>query len=303
MQFSRSPFKLALLPALVLAVSMPVAAQTDKTAPPHADKAHADKPMMDKPMADKPMADKSMPAGKPVAMDKAVPATDAVSKGHAMRASKIIGAKVRGGAEDKKLGEIEDLVVEMGSGNVRYAVLEFDPGVFSSDKLFAVPMKELRPANDDETLIYKNMSKERLERVSVNKADWKKALNNSQYMAGVDKTYGLKPAAGAGRTYAASDLIGKDVKSREGKGIGEIKELVVDTSSGKVAYAVLAFDPSIFDAEKLFAFSLASFKAGKDKDDLVLNVDKTMIKSMKEFKEDRWAKLNDPDRKYVNTVK
>jgi PRC-barrel domain len=38
----------------------------------------------------------------------------------------------------KALGEINDLIVDMNTGEVRYAILEFDPGVFTPEKLFAV---------------------------------------------------------------------------------------------------------------------------------------------------------------------
>ena len=295
MHTPRSTFKLALLPALLLALTLPAAAQTDKSAAPMA----APGAMT----TTKPMnADKPVVAGKPVADQKTMPATTAMTKYHAVRASKLMGKNVHS-ADDKNLGEIEDLIVDMDTGNVRYAVLEFDPGIFKGEKLFAVPLQDLQMVNEKDNLLYKNMSREKLEKVAVEKSDWKKALSNRQFLEGADRTYGMKPPAGNVRTIAASDLIGKNIESREGKGIGEIKELVLDMSAGKVAYAVLAFDPSIFSGEKLFAFSLASFAKGKDKDDLVLNVDKAKIQAMKDFKEDRWAKLNDPDREsYVNSV-
>ncbi|MEJ7687291.1 MAG: PRC-barrel domain-containing protein [Variovorax sp.] len=88
-----------------------------------------------------------------------------------MRASTLIGKSVRGN-DGKNVGQIRDLMVNMNTGDVHYAMLEFDAGIFKPEQLFEVPIKELRMAADGDDLSY-NMSKERLERVSVNRGDWK----------------------------------------------------------------------------------------------------------------------------------
>ncbi|MBQ1767308.1 MAG: PRC-barrel domain-containing protein [Aquincola sp.] len=55
-----------------------------------------------------------------------------------MRASQLIGMKVRN-RDGQFIGKIDDLVVNMGNGDVRYAVLSFDAGVLSNERLFALP--------------------------------------------------------------------------------------------------------------------------------------------------------------------
>lgn len=227
----------------------------------------------------------------PVAMSakdmKSQPATM-----QAMRASKLIGMKVNG-AQGKDVGEIKDLIVNVNTGDVRYALLEFDPGFFKSEKLFAVPVKELKKDGDKDALHYADTSRQKMERAGVDKADWKKAVYNRRYVEGLDKNYGYKPVAGTSRSFRASELIGKDVNSRAGKDIGDIKELVVDLNSSKISYAVLGFDPSWTAGEKLYAFPLTAFKMNKDKDDLMLDVDQSMIASMKAFDANKWSSLND----------
>lgn len=227
----------------------------------------------------------------PVAMSakdmKSQPATM-----QAMRASKLIGMKVNG-AQGKDVGEIKDLIVNVNTGDVRYALLEFDPGFFKSEKLFAIPVKELKKDGDKDALHYADTSRQKMERAGVDKADWKKAVDNRRYVEGLDKNYGYKPVAGTSRSFRASELIGKDVNSRAGKDIGDIKELVVDLNSSKISYAVLGFDPSWTAGEKLYAFPLTAFKMNKDKDDLMLDVDQSMIASMKAFDANKWSSLND----------
>jgi len=214
---------------------------------------------------------------------------------NAVRASELIGKNVQG-SEKKSVGEIKDLIINVNTGDVRYALLEFDPGFFKSEKLFAVPIKALTMGADNKTLSYQDMSRDKLQKAGVDKADWKKAVDNRRYIDGLDKNYGFQPPDGSARSIRASKLIGKDVNSRAGKDIGEIKELVINMSTAKVHYAVLAFDPSWVSSEKLFAFPLTAFKMPANKDDLVLDVDKSMIAAMKNFDSKRWESLNDLNR-------
>ena len=238
------------------------------------------------------------PAAYAQTTNTAAPVPSAMTKApsyHAIRASVVIGKGVRD-ANDKDLGKIRDLIVDVTTGNVRYAILEFDPGFFKSDKLFAVPLKDLAFVADDKDLVYKNMNRQQLEKTGMAKADWQKALDNRRYVEGLDKNYGFKPPAGDAHSFRASKLIGKDVNNRAGKDIGQINDLVVDMGANKVSYAVLGFDPTWFGKEKLFAFPLASFVMVNGKDDLVLDVDKPKLEAMKSFDAGRWAHLNDLDR-------
>ena len=228
------------------------------------------------------------PGGTPIA---------AASQGasyHAIRASVVIGKSVHG-TDGKDLGKISDLIVDTTTGDVRYAILEFDPGFFKSDKLFAVPVKELAFAGDDKPLLYRKMNRPQLEKTGVDKADWQKALDNRRYVDGLDQNYGFKPPAGNAHSFRASKLIGKDVNNRAGKDIGQINDLVLDMGASKVAYAVLGFDPSWFAREKMFAFPLSAFQHVSGKDDLILDVDKAKLEAMKSFDAGRWGHLNDLD--------
>ena len=66
------------------------------------------------------------------------------------RSSKLVGMEVRN-PEGEDLGKIEDLVIDLHSGQVRYAALSFGGFLGVGDKLFAVPMKSMTfvPSDDD----------------------------------------------------------------------------------------------------------------------------------------------------------
>lgn len=209
----------------------------------------------------------------------------------ALRASKIIGKEVRN-PEGKNIGQIRDLIVNMNNGQVRYAMLEFDPGIFQGERLFAVPTTQLRLGSDDQ-LVY-NMTRDKLEQAAVPRADWNKAWHDHDYLGRMDKVWGVTQPSNDERAYRVSDLLGKDVNSPSGKDIGDLKDLVINMATQKVHYAVLAFDPSWTAPEKNFAFPLSAFNLTADKDELVLDVDKAKIQAMKSFDDSRLANLNDP---------
>ena len=58
----------------------------------------------------------------------------------------------------------------------------------------------------------------------------------------------------------ASDLIGKNVTNRSGEGLGEIKDLVVDTTNGRVQYAVISMGGFLGMGDKLYAYPLERFE-------------------------------------------
>jgi sporulation protein YlmC with PRC-barrel domain len=85
-----------------------------------------------------------------------------------------------------------------------------------------------------------------------------------------------------------SELVGKDVTNPKGENLGEIKDLVVDTTSGKVQYAVISFGGFMGLGDKLFAYPLDKFERTADRGKLVLNVDKEKMKSAPGFDDKNW---------------
>lgn len=231
------------------------------------------------------------PAGSQKAPDATTAKAASSSTYRAMRASTLIGTSVRS-PRGENLGQIRDMIVNMNTGDVRYAVLEFDPGIFQGERLFAVPTTQLRMAPDRNDVVYE-MSKAKLEQSAVKRADWDTAWRDPNYIARLDKVWGVQQPARGALAHRASDLIGKDVNSRTGEKIGEIEELVVNMANQKVHYAVLEFDPSWAAPDKNYLFPLRAFNLTADKDELVLDVDKAKIQAMKSFPDSFYANLND----------
>lgn len=77
------------------------------------------------------------------------------------RASKVIGCEVDS-VDGKNLGEIQELVVDDGSGRVIYAVLSFGGFLGMGDKYFAIPWKALKPSTTETDHVVLDVTKERL---------------------------------------------------------------------------------------------------------------------------------------------
>jgi sporulation protein YlmC with PRC-barrel domain len=92
-----------------------------------------------------------------------------------IRANQIAGMKVVN-ASGEDLGKIEDVVVDIGTGHVRYAAISFGGFLGVGDKLFAIPFKALKLRHNagDKTHHFElNVTKETLERAQgFDKKNW-----------------------------------------------------------------------------------------------------------------------------------
>lgn len=86
--------------------------------------------------------------------------------------SSLSGTKVKNEA-DETVGHIKDLMIDVNTGEVMYAVLSVDTGFLNLEsKYFAVPLQSMRFDTDRENAVM-DISKERLESSpGFDKNDW-----------------------------------------------------------------------------------------------------------------------------------
>lgn len=219
---------------------------------------------------------------------------DANQSGRDVRASKVIGTNIEN-AQGENLGEIKDLIVDLGDQRVHYAVLAFGGALGLGEKLFAYPVSAFKPQADSDKLVL-NVDKDRLKNAPGFDKDKWPDWNDARYRGEVDryfKTDTAKAAPRSARMVRASELIGKNVDDRNGKNAGEIKDVVVNMHSGRVSYAVMAFDKAWSPDDKLLAMPLTAFTFPTDKKkDIVLNLARNQIDMKTGFDERHWPDLN-----------
>ena len=91
----------------------------------------------------------------------------------------------------------------------------------------------------------------------------------------------------------ANTLIGNDVYSQNDEDLGDIKEIMLDTKSGSVCYAVLSYGGFLGMGEKLFAVPWQALKLDTENNRYVLNVDISKLDSAPGFDKDNWPNMAD----------
>lgn len=222
--------------------------------------------------------------------------TRAAESGYrALRASQMIGMSVRGTQGDN-VGQIEDLVLDMGSGQVRYAALRFDPGFLRGEKLVPVPTSRLRMAPDRNDLVY-DVTREQLERAAVDRADWGETwLADRNRLGLIDETWnpGRPQAPAQGQVRLASRILDKQVNDRAGQPVGEVDELVVNMAAGRIHYAVVTLDRNWAGMEKRVVLPVQALAPVQTGGALVLHANKARLQQMRALGEGDLANLDDP---------
>ena len=94
---------------------------------------------------------------------------------------------------------------------------------------------------------------------------------------------------------SASTLTVDPVKNHQGEDLGNLKDLMIDTTEGKIAYAVLGFGGVLGMGEKLFAVPWEALTIDADNKQLLLNASKDHLKDAPGFDKDRWPTFADKE--------
>jgi sporulation protein YlmC with PRC-barrel domain len=155
-------------------------------------------------------ADDSVPAKVTLATppDKLTEAKKLDKDSPNVLASKLIGTDVDD-SQGKDIGEIKDVIVDLQSGEVQFAMVEFEESVAPDDKLFAFKMSEFQKGKDDKKLVLNvtkdsvnkvpSIEKGRIDKIDLSESSWAQAPGQAAGAAsasGGSTTAGSTPAAG-----------------------------------------------------------------------------------------------------------
>ena len=91
----------------------------------------------------------------------------------------------------------------------------------------------------------------------------------------------------------ANTLNGNDVYNQQDEDLGEVKEIMLDMRSGKVAYAVLSFGGILGLGGKLFAVPWAALILDTVNKRFVLKVEKETLQDAPGFDKNNWPDMAD----------
>ena len=92
----------------------------------------------------------------------------------------------------------------------------------------------------------------------------------------------------------ANTLNGEDVYNTKDEDLGDIKEIMIDMRSGRIAYAVLSFGGVLGMGDKLFAVPWSALKLDTVNKRFILDIDKKRLEGAPGFDKDAWPRMADP---------
>lgn len=245
-----------------------------------------------------------------------------------IRVSELIGLNIQN-SQDQAVGEINDLVIDVRDGSIRYAAVSYGGFLGIGDELHAVPFDRFTlrtdPDDRDELLAMLDVTKEQLEGAKgFNESTWPNFADSS-FTKQVESRYPVRKArddknwqqkknalesdrnptrAGSldpktlGTYIRASQLIGMNIQNDAEKGVGEIHDLVLNVADGRVHYVAVAYGGFLGLGDELHAVPMKAFQFKQDPDDrdetvLVLNVTKERMEGAKGFNQDNWPNFAD----------
>lgn len=102
------------------------------------------------------------------------------------------------------------------------------------------------------------------------------------------------------RVLSASSINGDGVVNAQGEDLGEIKDLMINLSTGSISYAVLSFGGFMGMGDKLFAVPWSSLELKPEEKKFMLNIPKERLENAPGFDKDDWPDFADPT--YTSTI-
>jgi sporulation protein YlmC with PRC-barrel domain len=93
----------------------------------------------------------------------------------------------------------------------------------------------------------------------------------------------------------AKTLTGDSVVNAAGASLGKIEAIMLDVTSGRVAYAVLSFGGFLGMGTKFFAIPWAALTLEAAEKRFVLDISKEKLESAEGFDKDQWPSMADPE--------
>lgn len=93
-------------------------------------------------------------------------------------------------------------------------------------------------------------------------------ITNTKGQGSLPSKYTVMPVARGKKVEVDSEMIGDTVKSPKGENIGKLEQLIMDSETKRIEYAMI----SIGDTGQMKAYPWSSFKINKEQGNVVLNV-------------------------------
>jgi sporulation protein YlmC with PRC-barrel domain len=227
--------------------------------------------------------------------------------GRVEKSTKIIGTDVRN-VSDQHIGRVDDLVVDLQSGRILYAVVSVGGFLGVGDRLVAVPASALKEHGKGLEL---DADKQKLTDAPefVKDRDRRSEMTSSDFIGKDYKYFGQTawwegasaPATGAAsaaqrfaNAQLASDLPSTDVKDTSGQKIGDVDNVMVDLPASRVVYVIFAPDSNLDLKNNYYALPPSALTPAPDRKSLSANITREKLAAAPSFDKSNWPDMSNP---------
>ena len=221
--------------------------------------------------------------------------------GDVERANKLIGKTVFS-SDNQKVGKIENLVVDLESGRVLYAVIGTGPlGIGGHD--YAVTPGIFTETRGDTVHLSVDKAKFNGAPEFTRDIDKPEQINQAGFVNQVHQYFGQSAwwkgnaPADTGtfhNVHKAKDVIGMKVKNVANEELGKVDNLMIDLPTGRVVFVILTPDSSLNLGNNFYALPPNAFTLSSDQKNLVSDLNRDKLAGAPHFAKDQWPNLSDP---------
>jgi sporulation protein YlmC with PRC-barrel domain len=222
----------------------------------------------------------------------------------AAKAGVLIGMEVVN-RQDEKLGSVHEIAVDLESGRIVEVILATGGFLGIGDSETAVPPGAL-VLNTEKRQLRLDAGKEKLLGApSFDSSKWAEAFTKERLTA-VYKHFGMEssldfvdatdpkertasiPESRLDGIQRASQIVGMKVTNLQNDAMGDVSEILVDLSAGRLVALVVATGEFLGIEGELSAIPTASFRFSTDRTTLHVDTTKAALEAAPHFKADRW---------------
>jgi heat shock protein HslJ/sporulation protein YlmC with PRC-barrel domain len=191
-----------------------------------------------------------------------------VMVGRSVRAGDVLGFEVRNMAGDK-IGEVEDIVVNLTNGQVPFVTMNYSGGLFQSDKIYPVPVSAFSWDPNKEELQL-DLDEETLQDAPGFDQGWPDPANPTGDQEVYKFWLGIFPelptlaeaetAKQSGAVTKVSLMLGLEVFNPKDESLGQVEDMIVNVELQQLSGVVLNFDTYTGGGEAQYVLPLAGFE-------------------------------------------
>lgn len=246
---------------------------------------------------------------------EAAPSADSMSRSNAdrsasmtqlgapIKASDLIGQKIQN-QDEKKIGRIEDLAVDLQAGRVVQVILSTGGFLSMGDRMIAVPPNVLHLDASSKILRF-DITQERIKSAPVFEMSQWKEFYQSDRVHESDRYYGEERASdamagrdglasnftssnGVGYVQKATKLMGLPVRNLQDDKIGLVENLIVDLPAGRIVAVIVSSGGFLGMGDTLSVIPPTALRFAAEHDRLRLDTTKEALQNAPHFQKGEW---------------